>query len=159
VLKAIKALLLRGAENTPELILGDLTPELRLAMTALFCEVVRADQLVSEAEMEVVESLTLKAFGLSVDEVRELVDEAKTTSGDERSFGKYSRHIDTSLSVEQKRYLLELLWTCALSDDRLERNEDYLVRKVGKAMNLNPLDIIDAKQRAEVSAERRRGEK
>lgn len=151
MLKALKGLWSRRNRPSTESILSDLTPELRLATTALLCGIIRADLRVSGAEMRVVESITHKAFGLSVEEVRELVDEAKKAADDERSLDNFSRLIGTSFSVEQKRYLLELLWTCALSDRRLERNEDYLVRKVGRALSLNPLDIVEAKQKAEAS--------
>jgi uncharacterized tellurite resistance protein B-like protein len=156
VLKAIKALLSRPSGTPSEPVLGDFTPELQLATTALLCEVIRADRRVSGAEKQVAESITRKALGLPLEEVRDLMGEAQTALIDERSFDKFSRLISTSFTLDQKRYLLELLWTCALSDERLERNEDYVVRKVGRALSLNPLDIVDAKQKAEASYVRRR---
>jgi uncharacterized tellurite resistance protein B-like protein len=106
--------------------------------------------------MQVAESITRKALGLPLEEVRDLMVEAKASLGDARSFDRFSRLISTSFTMEQKRYMLELLWTCALSDERLERNEDYVVRKVGRALSLNPLDIVDAKQKAEAYHVRRR---
>jgi uncharacterized tellurite resistance protein B-like protein len=151
VLKALKGLWSRRDETSPESILGDLTPELRLATTALLCEVIRADLRVSGTEMRVAESITHKALGLPLEEVRALLGEAKAALGEVSSFDNFSRLINASFTLEQKRYLLELLWTCALSDERLERNEDYVVRKVGRALSLNPLDIVDAKQKAEAS--------
>jgi uncharacterized tellurite resistance protein B-like protein len=156
VFEAIKRFWSRRGETPSGPGLGDLTPELRLATTALLCEVIRADQRVSGAEMQVAESITHKALGLPLEEVRDLMGEAKASLNDKQSFDKFSRLISTSFTLEQKRYLLELLWTCALSDERLERNEDYVVRKVGRALSMNPLDIVDAKQKAEASYVRRR---
>ncbi len=60
---------------------------------------------------------------------------------------RVSPKINESLSLEQKRYLLALLWSIALADERIERNEHYLVRKVARLLNLNHLDIMDAKMK------------
>ena len=154
--EVIKRLWSRRGGTPSGPILGELTPELRLATTAMLCEVIRADRRVSGTEMQVEETITHKALGLPLEEVRDLMVEAKASLGNARSFDRFSQIISASFTLEQKRYLLELLWTCALSDERLERNEDYVVRKVGRALSLNPLDIVDAKQKAEAYNVRRR---
>jgi uncharacterized tellurite resistance protein B-like protein len=147
----IKALWGRRGKTLSGSILGDVTPELRLAATALLCEVIRADRFVSGSEIGVAESAAQKAFGLPLEEVRALLGEARAALSEARSFDKFTHLVSTSFTLEQKRYLLELLWTCAMGDRRLVRDEDYVVRKVGRALSLNPLDIVDAKQKAEAS--------
>jgi uncharacterized tellurite resistance protein B-like protein len=129
--------------------LSDLPPEQRLATAVLLLEVIRADLRVTGAELEVVATSICRACDLSEEEASALLREAEAKRSEKDALGGAARVINSSFSREQKQYLLELLWTVALSDERLERHEDNLVRKLTKMLSMNHLDLVDAKLKAE----------
>ena len=132
--------------------LNDLPSEQRIATAVLLLEVIRADLRVTGAEMEVVVSSICRACGLSAVEASELIGEAEGKLLAKDALNGATRVINSEFSREQKQYLLELLWTVALSDERLEKHEDYLVRKLARMLDMNHLDFIDAKLKAQAGS-------
>ena len=129
--------------------LSDLPSEQRIATAVLLLEVIRADLRVTGAEMEVVASSICRACGLSAEEASVVLREAEAKRLERDALNGAARVINSGFSREQKQYLLELLWTVALSDERLERHEDYLVRKLTRMLDMNHLDLIEAKLKAQ----------
>jgi len=132
--------------------LGDLPSGQRIATAVLLLEVIRADLRVTGAEMEVVVSSICRACGLSEAEAGELLGEAEAKRLEKDALNGATRVINSEFSREQKQCLLELLWTVALSDERLERHEDYLVRKLTRMLDMNHLDLIEAKLKAQAGS-------
>jgi uncharacterized tellurite resistance protein B-like protein len=132
--------------------LSDLPPEQRLATAVLLLEVIRADLRVTGTELDVVASSICRACGLSSEEAGAVLQEADTKRLEKDALDDAAQVINSSFSREQKRYLLELLWTVALSDERLERHEDNLVRKLTKMLDMNHLDLMEAKLNAEAAS-------
>ncbi len=146
--KAIKELLSSSPRPTQTPPLGNLSSELQIATTVLMLEIIRADLRVMDSERMMVERVLSRAFCLFPEEAIKLRKKAEGAH-DRKTVERLCRLIDTVLSLEQKRYLIVLLWSIALSDERLERNEDYLVRKIARLLSLNHIDVVDAKLKAE----------
>jgi uncharacterized tellurite resistance protein B-like protein len=132
--------------------LSDLPPEQRLATAVLLLEVIRADLRVTGTELDVVASSICGACGLSSEEAGAVLQEADTKRLEKDALDDAAQVIKSSFSREQKRYLLQLLWTVALGDERLERHEDNLVRKLTRMLDLNHLDLVEAKLKAEAAS-------
>ena len=81
-----------------------------------------------------------------------LLGEAEAKRLEKNALNGATRVINSECSREQKQYLLELLWTVALSDERLERHEDSLVRKLTRMLDMNHLDFIEAKLKAQAGS-------
>jgi uncharacterized tellurite resistance protein B-like protein len=131
--------------------LEGLSPELRVSATVLLLEVIRADLRIAPSERFTVEETVRDAFDLGGQDVDELVQKAETALRDGETAERVSPIVKANLSLSQRRYLLGLLWAIALADERIERNEDYLVRKVSRLLGLNHLDMMDAKMKAEAA--------
>lgn len=125
----------------------------KLATAALLIEVSRADFEVQDDEKAAIESALERSFGLSPEETRELVTLAEQEVNESISLYEFTRLADRSFTPEQKKHIVGLLWEVAFSDDRLEENEEYLIRKVAKLLHVSHEDFIAEKLR--VKNERR----
>jgi uncharacterized tellurite resistance protein B-like protein len=121
---------------------------LRLATAALLFEVVRADGTVAPEERSVMQAAVQSAFGLDVDETRELAELAEAESRAAVSLYEFTRVVDESFSPEQKKRVVELLWLITFADTHKDPLEEHLVRKIAGLLHVPHPDFIDAKIRA-----------
>ncbi|HXV64465.1 MAG TPA: TerB family tellurite resistance protein [Vicinamibacteria bacterium] len=141
---------------TARIIYDDAPPDsleqrLQLATAALLIEVSRADfELADEERYAIVDALQ-KSFGLTADETRELVALAEIQVGQSISLYQFASLCDKGFTPEQKKHIVGLLWAVALSDERLDVGEEYLIRKIAKLLHVSHRDFIDEKLRAKAS--------
>lgn len=124
----------------------------QLATAALLIEVSRADLTVKEEEREFVTETVAKRFGLSSEETAELVRLAEEEVRSAVSLYQFTRLIDKSFSLEEKRHLVELLWRLALVDHEKDKHEEHLIRRIADLLHVSHQDFIDAKIRAQRSS-------
>jgi uncharacterized tellurite resistance protein B-like protein len=117
----------------------------QLALAALLVEMARADFDESAAEHGEIERLLAGHFELSADESKALLQRASTAMDDAVSLFDFTRALHASLDAAQKREVIRLLWTVALTDDRLDKYEDYLVRKVADLLYVEHRDVMRIK--------------
>lgn len=128
-----------GAEDATE---SSREHAVRVATALLLIEVARADDDEALTEDEAVAKLLRDFFGLGEDEVSILMDEARAESDYAVSLQAFTRQLHESLTVEEKRRVVEMLWRVALADRRLDKHEDYLVRKVADLLYVSHGDLI-----------------
>ena len=121
---------------------------LQLATAALLIEMSRADFEIAPEETRAIEDALQTGFGVSKEETQELVALAEAEVNQSVSLYEFTRLIDRSFTPEQKKHIVGLLWTVAFSDNRLEENEEYLVRKIAKLLHVSHADFIDEKLQA-----------
>ncbi|MCF2859276.1 TerB family tellurite resistance protein [Pseudoalteromonas sp. SMS1] len=118
------------------------------ALAALMVEVMRADNEIMPQELDMVAQLLQRQCDLSVQsselirtEALQLVD----TAIDLHRFIKVvNEHTDELARIE----VIELMWMVAFSDNKLDPQEDYTVRKIAGLMYVAHSDFISAKLRA-----------
>lgn len=130
------------------------TRALQLATAVLLIEVSRADAEVAEEEIRAIEEALRNSFGLSEPETKEIVALAEQEATESISIYEFTRLVDRHFSPEQKRHIIGLLWQVAYSDERLEENEEYLVRKTAKLLHVDHKDFIAEKLKAKAKIER-----
>ncbi len=121
---------------------------LQLATAALLIEMSRADFEVGEEEKRTIEHGIRKSFGLTEEQTQEIVALAELEVKESVSLYEFTRLVDENFSPEQKKHIVGLLWQVAYSDNRLEENEEYLIRKVAKLLRVPHADFIDEKLKA-----------
>lgn len=135
---------------------NDETPterKLQLATAALLIEMSRADFEIAPEEIRAIEDALQAGFGISKYETQELVALAEAQVNQSVSLYEFTRLIDKSFTPDQKKHIVGLLWSVAYSDNRLEENEEYLVRKIAKLLHVSHADFIDEKIRAKNASE------
>ena len=120
---------------------------LRLATTALMIEISRADAEVSAEEQVSICENAQRHFGLSPEETAELVQVADGRADEAVSFHDFTRVLNDRLSREERTHVVELLWKVAYADGRIDKYEDYYVRKVADLLHVSHSQFIRTKHK------------
>jgi len=119
------------------------TPE--LAVLALLLEIARADHEFDPVERHRVKEVAASVLGLTEDEAQALLGIAEQRVEDSISLDEFTSVLNDILTLADKRRCLVALWRVALADGRLDRFEEYALRKLGDLLHLSHADFIQAK--------------
>lgn len=125
------------------------THRLHLASAVLMIEIGRADFHIEEAELAAMADALQRRFELSPGELAELLELARQESRDSPSLHPFLRRINQHFDPEQKAEILEDLWRVAFADGRLDKYEEYHIRRIADLLHLPHSAFIRAKHRAE----------
>ena len=118
---------------------------LELACAALMFEVARADFAIEAAEQQAVCDLLTREFGLSVEELTEVTEEAADRVDAATCLFEFTRAVNALATVDQKRALIAMMWRVAMADQELSRYEEHTIRRVSDLLYLPHADFIGAK--------------
>ena len=127
---------------------NDSEQSLQLAAATLMVEVLSADSIVDQREVEHSLKLLSNRFDLSQNDLKQLFDAAHEKSNDAISLQGFTREICDQLDNIERVKLLSMLWEIALVDDELDANERHLIRKIASLLYLNDKQIVQAKELA-----------
>ena len=118
---------------------------IRLATAAVLLEIAHADGSFSPAEGEDVTTYLRRAFDLSEDETRELIEEAAELRANTIDHFALTNFLRKSASLEERIEIVRTMWRVVYSDGKLTDYEGYLVRKLADLLGLEHRVMIDAK--------------
>ncbi|WP_455386142.1 tellurite resistance TerB family protein [Acidihalobacter prosperus] len=118
---------------------------LRVATAAILLEVSRADFETDEAELEVIAAALREAFDLGEDAVREIIAEAREQDDEELSLYPFLRIVNDACAPEEKYRIVCDLWRVAYADGRLDKYEEYQIRRIADLLYVAHPDFIRAK--------------
>ncbi len=118
------------------------------AAAVVLLEVAAVDDNMSSAELDVVHQAVHRAFGLSQNEVEELLEEAHQLREDAVSLHDFTRSLRTGLERDQRDALIGWLWKVALADGRLDRFEEQLMRRLADLLGVPHEEFIRRKHLA-----------
>ena len=127
------------------------TNPIQMATAVLLIEMARADFDQAENENEVIKQLLKGHFDLNNRQTDDLFDEAVSVADDAVSLHEYTHALHKTLTQGAKEEVIEMLWRLAMSDDNLDKHEDYLVRKIADLLYV-PNSIV-LKMRHKVTSE------
>ena len=117
----------------------------RIATAALLIETARADFEFDEHERQALDRLIGEIYGLSREERGELLRIAEAEVEVSISLDQFTRLLDRNLSPAQKCRVVELLWQVAFADGRVDKYEEYLIRKLADLLHVPHKAFISAK--------------
>ncbi len=120
---------------------------LKVATALLLVEVARADYAEDISEDEAVFALVKDFFSLTDDETALLIEEARRQADHAVSLQTFTRKLHGELTMEEKHRVVEMLWRVALADSKLDKYEDYVVRKVADLLYVPHSDLIRIRNR------------
>lgn len=120
-----------------------------LAAAALLIEVARADFDFDDAEQQTITGVLTATLDLTADEIAQIVDLAQEESREATSLHQFTRLINDSHELEDKKHLMTALWQVAYADGRLDKYEEQLLRRIGELLHLRHPEFIQAKHAAE----------
>jgi uncharacterized tellurite resistance protein B-like protein len=117
----------------------------QLALASLLVEMARADFDESSEEQEQIIGLLGRHFELTDEEAAALLVRAQSSLEGSVCLFDFTRALHESLDALQKTEVIRLLWEVAHADDRLDKYEDSLVRKVADLLYVSHSDVIRIK--------------
>ena len=118
---------------------------LHLASAVLLLEVSRADFDIQDEELTSIAQSLSERFNFSDEEANNLINLARTEQDSHVSIHPFVKIVNDGCSAEEKKILLEDLWRVAYADDRLDKYEEYQIRKVADLLYIPHSVFIQTK--------------
>ena len=118
---------------------------MHLASAALLLEVSRADFDIQEEELETIANIFKDRFDFSEEEVQNLIYLARTEQDSHVSIHPFVKIINGGCTPDEKRALLLDLWRVAYADERLDKYEEYQIRKIADLLYIPHSKFIQTK--------------
>ncbi len=103
---------------------------MHLASATLLLEVSRADFDIQKEELEAIAKVFKERFNFSDAETQNLIHLALTEQENHVSIYPFVKIINEGCSAEEKKALMLDLWRIAFADSKLDKYEEYQIRKI-----------------------------
>lgn len=120
-------------------------PPRDVAIAVLLLECARADFDKQPAEIESVRAALREQFDLDEAQVDRLMGDAAHSASAAVSLHGPLARLNSELTLDEKRGLMEWLWRVAAVDGRVDPHEEHLLRKVADLLYISHADYIRAK--------------
>lgn len=148
MLEKLRAALLPGNNEAT----ADADQRLAVAAAVLLFEVAKADFQVDAAEEAQVAKVLARSLDLEHALLDEVLQAARSQSAEAIALHPYTQLVHQNYSMEEKRKLMDCLWRVAYADGRLDKYEEYTLRRIAELIYLPHREFIQAKQRVLGSA-------
>ncbi|MFN3575645.1 MAG: TerB family tellurite resistance protein [Tabrizicola sp.] len=124
-------------------------PDARLALAALLVRVARTDGLYAAEEVERIDRVLARRYGLDPFATARLRTEAEALEAEAPDTVRFTRALKEAVPLEDRAELMTALWSVAMADGLREAHEDRLMRLVANLLGLTDVESSLARQRAE----------
>ena len=114
------------------------------SICSLMIEVAYADDQLDESELKVM-AHSLSKLDIQEDEIQEIVDATLAKSKESISFYEHTRILNDQLDYDQKKEVLNSVWSIAFADGEMDKHEEHLIRRIADLLYLNHKDFINTK--------------
>lgn len=125
---------------------------IRMATAVLMVDVALIDSRFRETEFDRMLKLLSDHFGLSTQDAAELINAANEKADNQSSVRELIAFLDKQLDQNEKARVIELLWSVAYADLKLDKYEDSLVLKIGELLNVGHEQVMGLKAQAAAAA-------
>jgi uncharacterized tellurite resistance protein B-like protein len=124
---------------------GDTQHTIELATAVLLYEVMRADSRFEQLEQDSYRKQIDKHFSLSEAELETLCQLSQSQAEGAADYQQFTRVINDIYSPQEKRAVLDSLWSVAYADHELSPDEDYTIRKIADLLYIPHSQFIQSK--------------
>ncbi|MEE9430012.1 MAG: TerB family tellurite resistance protein [Melioribacteraceae bacterium] len=118
---------------------------LQIASCALFLELANSDDEFTTDEKSNIIELMEKQFNMSPSSVENLIEQAEEKIVNSVSIYEFTEIVNEQLNNDEKYEIIKNLWRLAYVDDKLDKYEDYFIKKISNNLNMSNQDRISAK--------------
>jgi uncharacterized tellurite resistance protein B-like protein len=118
------------------------------AIAALMVEVALADDNIESQERDKLPELLRQHTGLTTQECLTLIQSAEQEVDHAVSLYEFTQHLDTELTIDEKRQLTTRLWLISLADNEIDRYEEHTIRKIADLLHLRHSEFMQCKHEA-----------
>ena len=119
--------------------------EIELTASVLAYELARSDGEITEDELRVLMSeiqKIAKKVGKNKDEILKIVE---VYSANSVSFHEFVEDINDNYSKQEKLDLLYLMWKMAYADNKLDVDEEKLIRRMADLIKIKDIEVLKLK--------------
>ena len=121
--------------------------EMVLCICVLLIEVSKSDDDYDDSEKEKIVDLLEKQFSLNHDQIDMLMQMADKKNNEIVSLHEFTATLNKEYTYSEKKNVIKMLWDIAYSDGRIDKYEDYTIRKISDLLYIKHSDFIKAKLR------------
>jgi uncharacterized tellurite resistance protein B-like protein len=121
--------------------------EMVLSICVLLIEVSKSDDDYDDSEKEKIIDLLKKQFSLNDDQIDILMMMADKKNNEIVSLHELTASLNKEYTYSEKKNVIKMLWDIAYSDGRIDKYEDYTIRKISDLLHIKHSDFIKAKLR------------
>ena len=121
--------------------------EMVLSICVLLIEVSKSDDDYDDSEKEKIIDLLKKQFSLNDDQIDILMMMADKKNDEIVSLHELTASLNKEYTYSEKKNVIKMLWDIAYSDGRIDKYEDYTIRKISDLLYIKHSDFIKAKLR------------
>jgi uncharacterized tellurite resistance protein B-like protein len=120
----------------------------RLALSALLVRIARADADYTVEEADRIDRILSDRYALSAPEAAALRGEAEVLEAEAPDTVRFTRAIKEAVPYDDRRAVVESLWSVVLADGERAKEEDALLRLAASLLGVNDRDSALARQKA-----------
>ena len=121
--------------------------EMVLSICVLLIEVSKSDDDYDDSEKEKIIDLLKKKFSLNDNQIDTLMIMADKKNDEIVSLHELTANLNKEYTYSEKKNVIKMLWDIAYSDGRIDKYEDYTIRKISDLLYIKHSDFIKAKLR------------
>jgi uncharacterized tellurite resistance protein B-like protein len=122
--------------------------EAHLALAALMVRVARADNHYSAGEVTRIDRVLTGMYALSPFAAAALRQQAETLESEAPDTVRFTRALKDAVPLDERRALIEALWSVALADGARGDEEDQVIRLTASLLGLTDRESAEARQSA-----------
>ena len=116
-----------------------------ISIAALLIHSAKIDQNFTEKEKNIIKNALIK-MGAAEDTLDEIIKDAETKEKDANQILEFTREVKNK-SFEEKKIVIEALWTIIYSDEQADMYETNLMRRLSGLLYLDPKVVGDIKEK------------
>ena len=126
-------------------------PDPKTAVAALLVHAARADDDYTETEEGLIEAILMHLYSLRPSEAETLLKDGEAADDAAVDNFRFGQVVRDNLPEADRIIVLEGLWSVVLSDETRDPNENEIVRRVAKMLDIEARDSVEARQRVEAA--------
>ena len=119
--------------------------EQELTYASLLIEVINSDNKFDDRERDKLLEILSSKLDIQKEELDNFTELAQKKTEDSTSLYEFTREINDQYEYEEKVSLITDLWGIAYSDGKLDKYEDYVIRKIADLIYVSHADFIKSK--------------
>ena len=123
-----------------------------LASACLLIEVMKSDHELDDREAAEFIEILQKQLDISDEDLADLVTLAEAEAKQATSLYEFTSLINAGYDYENKLALIENMWRVTYADERLDKYEEHLIRKISDLIYVSHRDFIRTKHSARSGA-------
>ena len=116
-----------------------------ISIAALLIHSAKIDQNFTEKEKNIIKNALIE-MGAAEDSLDEIIKEAETKEKDANQILGFTKEVKNK-SFEEKKIVIEALWTIIYSDEQADMYETNLMRRLSGLLYLEPKVVGDIKEK------------